>query len=193
MSYAMASLLRILRQSAKGKNPTNHKCNQQSRGKKVFGYASRPPIMSEHRFYWGLRYHLANVGVFCFFFCFVLSVDTHISFSHPPWQAASCVRVSILSVKHFSSINHLITHSSISKMRMTQWITLESTTVVELARAEGVPATGLATVAYNKNIIVPLRHFTVSPPPHPSPLSLFAGASLGASVMRWGCTLCRSL
>lgn len=67
----------------KGKKNTNHKCNQQSRGKKVFGYASRPPIMGEHRFYWGLRYHLANVGVF-FFFCFVLSVDTHISFSHPP-------------------------------------------------------------------------------------------------------------
>lgn len=123
----------------KGKKNTNRKCNQQSRGKKVFGYASRPPIMSEHRFYWGLRYHLANVGVF-FFFCFVLSVDTHISFSHPPWQAASCVHVSILSVKHFSSINHLITHSSISKMKMTQWITLESTTVVELASAEGVPA-----------------------------------------------------
>lgn len=124
----------------KGKKNTNHKCNQQSRGKKVFGYASRPPIMGEHRFYWGLRYHLANVGVFCFFFALFWVWILIYHSAIPPWQAASCVPVSILSVKHFSSINHLITHSSISKMKMTQWITLESTTVVELASAEGVPA-----------------------------------------------------
>lgn len=135
---------------------------QKSWGKKVFGYASHARIMREHRYKWGLRYHLVNVGGFCF----VLSADTHISFSHPLWQAASCVCVSILSEQPFSSINHLITHSNILKMKMTRWIRLELATLVELANVEGPlgeTAPGQATVAYYKNIIGPLWHFTVAP------------------------------
>lgn len=65
-------------------------------------------IMTEHNNHWGFQYHLAHVGVLCLGLC----EDTHTSFSHLLWQAASCVRVSNLSEQHCSSINHLITHSN---------------------------------------------------------------------------------
>lgn len=76
--------------------------------KKVFGCDFQAAIMTEHNNHWGLQYHLAHVGVLCLGLC----EDTHTSFSHLLWQAASCVRVSNLSEQHCSPINHLITHSN---------------------------------------------------------------------------------
>ena len=125
-------------------------------------------------------------------FCFVLGADPHASFSHRRWQAASCVRVSSLSEQQFSSINHLITHSSISKIKMMSWIRLELATPVELV-SEVQPGGPLQLAPATLGFWVQKHNWAAAgtlllPPP---PL-LFVGVSLGISMMRRCLALCLS-
>lgn len=114
--------------------------------------------MTEHRYYWRLQYHLANMGVLCL----VLSEDTHISFSHLLWQAASCVRVSnvrtalLFNQSSDYPFQHFVDENDAAYLIGIGY----SGRISERWMSPRSPATGLASLAYYKK----KKHNWAAPP-----------------------------